>query len=172
MSVADNRIIRATAAAFLATAIAACSGNADKSGQSHDDSVAVETETILSEPPRFNAATIDSLAYKVENGHDFGLDELARMITLCEATANRIQPELERLQMVDDPADTYETLTDMSKQTWYRPYLILVEYLTNAPLPPEFDARVAQLLNTNKRVKDLLEELTERDLKGQAILQM
>ena len=150
--------------AITAAALSGCTGGSTQ--RSATDSVAENAQRILEHPQRFDEQSIEALASKIENNEEFNLDELARMLVLCEATAAKIEQEAENLQRVDDPVDTYETLTGFAAASWYAPYKTIMDYLRTASLPPEYTQRVNQLLLTNDRCNTVISDLERKHLDG------
>lgn len=158
------------AAVALTALLWSCGGSDGKKADTAADSIENRAEDILQQPQVLDENSIEDLAAKITSNQEFNLDQLAQMITQCEATSNRISQEAERLVQVDDPADTYETLTDLAHAPWMESYRTVIAFLTTASLPDEYGQRVEQLLATNRRANEVITGLERKYLKGQEVL--
>ena len=78
--------------------------------------------------------------------------------------------EAERLQQVQDPVDTFESLTTISQSQYWKDYQKVYEWMSQAQLPDAIAKRLALLRQTNQHVQIVLTEIEKRDLEGKNML--
>ena len=164
------RVVAPVVALLLASVLPACSGCGRERGAAPQPSAAEEVETILSQPQRLDDQTLDEFSEKIQSNVDVSEADLAAMMIQLEAVSNQVSMEAERLQQVQDPADTFESLTAIRESQYWKDYLKVYECMSQAQLPDAIAGRMALLRHTNQRVQTVLTEIETRDLKGQNIL--
>lgn len=141
-------------------------GNAD----TVDTAVTRPAEAILAEPQRFDGQSLRGYVTAIGAGEKFDAADMARMIVLSEGAFNRLEQEAEDLQRTDDPADTFETLTEIREEGWAADAASVVAFLRTVPLQPQMADRVSQLTVTAGRIISILSVLTDTHLDGQTVL--
>lgn len=163
--------INRNTALFLTTlataALGGCSGCQKTAPAQSELTPAEEIHTILEQPQRFDAQSIEELAQKVRDNADFSAAELANMMIQTEAISNKVSMEAERLMQVEDAADTFWTLKDIAESGWWNDYKTVYAWLEQAQLPDEVASRFGLLKQTNIRVNQMITQLEHRDLKGE-----
>ena len=158
------------AAVLLTPALTGCSGCGREQQGAPELSPAEEVETILSQPQRLDSQNLDQLAEKIQKNEEISEGELASMMIQLEAVSNQVSMEAERLQQVQDPVDTFESLTTISQSQYWKDYKKVYEWMSQAQLPDAIAKRLALPRQTNQHVQIVLTELEKRALEGKNML--
>ena len=103
---------------------------------------------------------------------DLDAADMAMIIHLCEGAMGELEQEVDNLDRVDDPQDTWETLSTLQKELWPQDLATLTAFLRSVPLPAPQQARVEQLFTTSVRVDTQLGSLYRRHLDGKPIFML
>lgn len=150
-----------------------CSHHKDSDNTAVDrvDSVATTTpQAILSAPVKFDADALHSYAQSVGDDSDIDATDIAQMVVHSEAAFSRLEAELENLLRNEDPADTYNVLTEFANATWVTDALTIVEFISTISPDPQLQNRVDQLTLTRNRVRTLVAQLCSTQLNRPALL--
>ena len=169
-----TRIIAATIAIAMVVAmiftIHHCTRPEDKPLETQTQaSPQEEAERILAAPAQFDQRSLAEYAEAIAGNEEFDEQDLALMIVSAEAAANRIGQILEQLDANLDAADSYNTITEASQQSWPQHLRTIANFLTSsAPLDAQTAQRAEQLKNTLVRYQCIINNIERTQLKGKA----
>lgn len=123
-------------------------------------------EMILNVRPEFDADAVANLAAHCEQG--LTPVQISTALVQCCAAADQMQQSLDRLAVVDDPADTYQTFVEMRNSADATNIRLLYNYLSrqNVVLTPAQEQRRTALTQSIMRINQSAAELHDRHLAG------
>lgn len=158
-------------ATLAATTLGGCKGCSKQTDSVPSElTPAEEIHAVLEQPQKMDERSIEELAQLVGGNVDISPAEVANMMIQAEAVSNRVSMEVERLLQVEDPADTYWSLKEISEAQWWLAYKSVYEWLGQAQLPDEIATRYGMLQEANKRVNKNISTLEVRDLESEDLI--
>ncbi len=155
--------------AWLCPSCSGCSGH--RGGESGEPSAEKPApEAILATPVVLDEQALRSYANAVSNNADFDAADMATMIRLSEGALNRLGQETERLEVNDDPADSYNVLTELAGRQWVGDACTIIAFLRTVPLGPEMRPHTDQLVRTAARISTTLDAIAGSQLGGKRYL--
>lgn len=89
---------------------------------------------ILSRPLPFDAQTVAETASMVTSGRQLSAAEAARAVMVAESAVNHLGRILEDLTANDDPADTWNVMTELASLGWAAQTTAIIGALQHTPL--------------------------------------
>ncbi len=154
----------------LTALVSGCGGSTSKSSRSNDTVTEQRSEEqILESESVFDAESLTDVVRLIEAGESFSPTDMASIINQTEAQSNRLSAELELMLANDDPADTYNVMTELSNAQWIKDLNYVLDYLKKVPLSEQQTIHLNTLLNANRRINSTIVQLETNHLNGRHI---
>lgn len=173
-------VVKTAAATLLLAAVArtftACTGCGRDAGTGTADTmtVAERAEVNLAQTPYYDPDALASLAHAVDGHAHFAPDDISTMIILCEGAVSHLQAEADNLQRNDDPADSYNVLSEFAESPVADNVRTIYNYLSlqTTTLTPQQAARHIELTHAISHLNGTVDMIQTAQLNGRQIFNL
>lgn len=152
-------------AAVMAMIVQGCTGGCSRTDSGQNAGTPTDAPAysdnpadILASPVDFDAQRITEYAATVAGDTVLSSAEAARLIVNTEAAVNHLGQIIDELERNDDPADTWNVLTELTTTDWTTSLAVIIDYLGRAPLDAvereravDIDRAVDRIIDTADR---------------------